>query len=88
MKAWGLSETRAGGGVRNSVRFKASGSEERLLRAGTGAARAVLTDWLGLESSGAAALAFTFTVDGGHLDLVGGLRHQADNGDRGQGCWR
>lgn len=83
MKAWGLSETRAGGGVRNSIRFKAS-----LIKAGTGAARAVLTDWLGLESSGPAALAFTFTVDGGHLDLVGGLRHQANNGDHGRGCWR
>lgn len=58
------------------------------VRAGTQAARAVLTDGLGLESAGPAALAFTFAVDGGHLDLVGGLRLQANDGDLGQVCWR
>lgn len=72
----------------NSIRFKALGSLERLLRAGTGAARAVLTDWLGLESVGRAALAFALAVDGRHLDLVGGLWLQANDGDRGQICWR
>lgn len=72
----------------NSIRFKALGSEERLLRAGTRVVRAVLTDWLSLESAGRAALSFTFSVDGRHLDLVGGLWFQANDGDLGQICWR
>lgn len=50
--------------------------------------RAVLTDWLSLESAARAALAFTFSVDGGHPDLVGGLRLQAINGDVDHACWR
>lgn len=72
----------------NRIRFEASGSEERLLRAGTQAARAVLTDWLGLESAGRAALAFALAVDGGYLDLVGGLWLQAVDGDPGHVCGR
>lgn len=50
--------------------------------------KAVLTDGLSLESAGWAALAFTFSVDGGHLDLVGGLWLQAINGDVNHACWR
>lgn len=50
--------------------------------------RAVLTDWLSLESSGRAALAFAFSIDGGHLDLVGGLWLQAIDGDLNHACWR
>lgn len=52
-----------------------------------GGGAGLLTDWLGLESAGRAALAFTFPVDGGHLDLVGGLWLQANDGDLGQVCW-
>lgn len=51
-------------------------------------ARAVLTDWLGLERLGRAALAFTFPVDGGHPDLVGGLGLQALDDNLGRACWR
>lgn len=36
-----------------------------------------LTDGLRLEEVGGAALAFTLAVDGRHLHLVSGLRHQA-----------
>lgn len=74
--------------MRNSIRFKALGSEESLLGAESGTAREVLTDWLRLEGLARAALAFPFPVDGGHLDLVGGLRLQAGDGDFGQVCWR
>lgn len=63
---------------RNRVRFKASGVG--------GTPAALLTDWLGLKNSGFAALALSFAVDGGHLDLVGGLRLQAADGDLGVGC--
>lgn len=62
----------------NRVRFKASGVG--------GTPAALLTDWLGLKNSGFAALALAFAVDGGHLDLVGGLRLQAADGDLGVGC--
>lgn len=64
------------------------GSEERLLEAGTRAVRAVLTDWLRLERFGRGALTFTFAIDGGNPDLVGGLWVQAEDGDLVQICWR
>lgn len=48
--------------------------------------REVLTDWLGLESAGRAALAFAFTIDGRHLDLIGGFWFQASDGDLGHVC--
>lgn len=47
----------------------------------------VRTDRSGLELDGRAALAFAFAVDGGHLDLVVGVRRQAHDGDAGQ-VWR
>lgn len=50
------------------------------------AGREVLTDGLRLEGGGRAALAFTFTVNGGHLDLVGGLGLQAIDGEFGGIC--
>lgn len=45
-----------------------------------------LTQRLRLEGGGGAALASTFTIDGRHLDLVGGLRLQASDGERGGIC--
>ena len=71
-----------------SVRFRPPGSGQSLLRAGIQEVRAALTDWLGLERAGEAAVAFAFAVDGGHLDLVGGLGLQANDGDHGHVCWR
>lgn len=50
------------------------------------AGREVLTDGLRLEGGGRAALAFTFTVNGGHLDLVGGLGLQANDDKFGGIC--
>lgn len=46
----------------------------------------VLTQLLRLKVGGAAALAFTFTVDGGHLDLAVGLRPQTHDGEGGGVC--
>lgn len=46
----------------------------------------VLTQLLCLKVGGAAALAFTFTVDGGHLDLVVGLWPQTHDGEGGGVC--
>lgn len=46
----------------------------------------VLTDWLGFKSGDRAVLPFTFAIDGGHLDLVGGLRFQTNDGDLGHAC--
>lgn len=62
-----------------SFRLKALGSGERFFKAKTLEARGVLTDWLGLEKAGSTALPFAFAVDGGHLDLVGGLWFQASD---------
>lgn len=50
------------------------------------AGREVLTDRLRLEGGGRAALAFTFTVNGGHLDLVGGLGLQTNDDEFGGIC--
>lgn len=55
----------------SSIRFKAFGSQEHLEQEQE--ARGVLTDWLGLESAGLAALAFAFAVDSRHPDLVRGF---------------
>lgn len=49
---------------------------------------AVLTDRLGLESSGGAALAFSFAIDGGHSDLVGRFWFQPRDDDLRQLCNR
>lgn len=78
-EASGLSQKQAGGEVSYSVRLKAPGSGERFFKAKTLEASEVLTDWLGLERAGRAALPFAFAVDGGHLDLVGGLWFQASD---------
>lgn len=64
------------------IRFKAAGSGLVWSRE----ERQALTDWLRLESAGTAALAFAFAVDGGHLDLVGRLRFQSDDGYPGHVC--
>lgn len=46
----------------------------------------VLTQPRRLKGGGRAALASAFTVDGGHLDLVGGLWLQANDGEGGGVC--
>lgn len=74
-------EVRTGGGGGGGVSCCCVGG--RAERRG----RAVLTDRLGLEGADPAAFAFAFAVDGGHLDLVGGLGVQLSDGD-GHVCLR
>lgn len=66
------------GGRRCSIRFRAVRSEVGACLE-QGDKKRGLTDWLGLERADDAALAFAFPVDGGHLDLVGGLWFQPND---------
>lgn len=77
----GLESSGSTAGLRASTGSEAAMAAAAVVRGSEG--QALLTDGLGLEGGGGAAVALSFPIDGRHLHLIDRLWLQAPDGELG-----